>query len=278
MAVDPDSGNFACLFCDGRDQRRLAAYDAPPEGETEFGIGDYRRVMWQCGGCGHIVNRCNFDLPESFYAEEYVAATYGTAMRARYDKIMGLPATRSDNRQRADRINRFLTRFRPGLERRLLDIGSGLGVFPAVMQELGWTATANDPSPDGCRMIAELTGAATLPGDFMTLASEERFALVALNKVLEHVPFPVQMLQRAGSFLTAGGIVYIELPDGEAAIHDSPDREEFFVEHLDIYSMASMLLLVHQAGLRAIEAVRLREPSSKYTLCAFLELPSPGGA
>ena len=67
------------------------------------------------------------------------------------------------------------------------------------------------------------------------------------------------------------GFVYIELPDGEAAAREEGfGREEFFVEHFHVFSVASIARLAEHAGFEARVIERLREPSSKYTLRAFL--------
>lgn len=50
----------------------------------------------------------------------------------------------------------------------------------------------------------------------------------------------------------------------------SSDRQEFFIVHLHIFSMASLALMIDRAGFRALRIERLREPSGKYTLWAFL--------
>ena len=56
------------------------------------------------------------------------------------------------------------------------------------------------------------------------------------------------MLARARSFVAEGGVVYVEVPDGEARGRDGPGREEFFVEHLHVFSAASLALLADRAG------------------------------
>lgn len=257
-----------CALCGGARHRHLVDYDRPPPGETDFAIANYRRSMWQCETCGHIVNRHGFDLAKALYEGAYGQATYGDRMRAAFARIMALPPEKSDNRQRVARITAFAAA--AGMTgRRLLDVGSGLGVFPAVMRASGWTCAALDPDPRATAMIAELAQVETLCGDFMKLVPDRRFDLVAFNKVIEHVVDMTAMLARARDWLASGGIVYAELPDGEAAILDSPDREEFFVEHYSAFSTASAALLARQAGLAVQLVERVREPSSKYTLRLF---------
>ena len=77
------------------------------------------------------------------------------------------------------------------------------------------------------------------------------------------------MLSRAKKHLTEHGLVYIELPDGTAALKDSIFREEFFIEHYHAFSMSSISLLIEKSGLVPLDINRVREPSGKYTLRAF---------
>lgn len=260
-----------CRFCGGA-HRLIAGYDAPPDGETDFGITPYRRTLWQCERCGHVINLHGFDLEATLYQGAYAEATYGEKMRVTFAKIMALPPERSDNRQRVARMNSFAADRGWDRTRSCLDVGSGLGVFPAAMRQSGWSCVALDPDQQASTMIRELAGVDTLTGDFMTVEDSRRFDLVSFNKVLEHVRDPVAMLTRTTVFLTERGAVYIELPDGEAALADAgPDREEFFVEHFDAYSAASLALLIRAAGFDTISIERIREPSGKYTLRGFAQ-------
>lgn len=260
-----------CDLCGSNRSALIAAFDRRPAGETDFAIQGYRRELWRCEGCGHFSNHRSFDL-EGLYEGAYSQATYGERLRANFEKIMALPPERSDNRQRARFVDDYFAEPGRPAGRDLVDIGSGLGVFPAVMVERGWRCLAIDPDPAAARQARELGGAEALAGDFLRLEPPRRFTLASLNKVLEHVPDMVGMLQRARRWLAEDGLVYLELPDGEAAIED-PDgagREEFFVEHYCAFSAASYALLALRAGLRVHRLDRVREPSGKYTLRGFV--------
>jgi SAM-dependent methyltransferase len=256
----------ACPLCGAGGLEEAFAYDAPPDGETRFDLGgqSYRRRYLRCPRCGHYVSDHELDLT-ALYEGDYMDATYaGERLRATYDRIMGLPPERSDN---VARVARVTGRLAPGS---VLDVGSGLGVFPARMKEAGWRATALDPDTRAVDHARAHVGVDAVQADFMTAPELGRHDLVTLNKVLEHVADPVAMLERAHAALANGGTVYVELPDGEGAAADGPGREEFFIEHLHVFSMASMCLLAARAGFAVQLAERLREPSDKYTLYAFL--------
>lgn len=257
-----------CPMCAAPGMEVRFRYEAPPEGETEFELHGqpYRRDVLECRSCGHFVSRTPLDL-SGLYEGDYMDATYaGDRLRSTFDRIMALPPERSDNSARVGRIVEAL-----GSEGTVLDVGSGLGVFPARMKEAGWRVVALDPDPRAIEHTRSIVEVEAVEADFLTadLNDVGRFDLVTLNKVLEHVPDPVVMLRRASELLAEGGCVYVELPDGEAAAREGAGREEFFVEHLHVFSMASLTLLARHAGLDVVRAERIREPSTKFTLLAF---------
>jgi SAM-dependent methyltransferase len=253
-------------------------YFEPPPGEVRFpfSAGDYRRELFRCSLCRHYVSVHQMDT-SALYSAAYVDATYGNeeGLRRTFERIMALPPERSDNAGRVRRINDFFEGWRreADAERSVLDVGSGLCVFLARMKGTGWRCTALDPDPRAARHARETVGIEAFSADWMGASGVGRYQLIAFNKVLEHVPDPVAMLARSRDHLVPGGVVYIELPDGEAAAPPRGDgfgREEFFIEHHHVFSMASLGLLAERAGLSPVVIERLREPSSKYTLRAFL--------
>jgi len=258
-----------CDLCGFDNWHFLARFDEKPSGETDFGFSPYRRELWRCGGCGHIVNSHKFDMT-TIYEGAYWDSTYASSIKATFDKIMNLPPEKSDNRQRVKAINEFWTSQGRNDFGSLLDIGSGLAVFPAAMQVAGWDVTALDPDARASQFASDVAGVKGLSVDFMTLSNDLQYDLISLNKVLEHVPFMVEMLARTKMFLKPDGFVYIELPDGEGAIEESALREEFFVEHYCAFSMASIEAIIEKSGFEIVQIDRLIEPSSKYTLRAFL--------
>jgi hypothetical protein len=124
----------ACPFCAGS----LALwhrYTAPPEGETPFALEPYDRSLLRCATCGHMVSTVAL---ADLYGGAYMDATYsGDRLERSYERIMALPPERSDNVARVERVVAAA-----GSTGRVLDVGAGLGVFPARMREAGWDVTA----------------------------------------------------------------------------------------------------------------------------------------
>jgi SAM-dependent methyltransferase len=258
----------SCPACGGAELETAFAYDEPPPGETDFGLSadEYRREYLRCESCGHWTARLSVDV-ERLYSGGYVDATYAAGLANAYQRIMSLPPEGSDNVQRVRRIVERL-----GTSGRVLDVGSGLAVFPARMSEMGWEVTALDPDPRAVEHARSVAGVQATCADFFEADGLGRFDLITLNKVLEHVSDPVAMLAHAGRFMEEDGTVYVEVPDAEGAARDpdGPNREEFFIEHLHVFSMESLGLVAERTGFRVDGSERLREPSGKYTLVAFL--------
>lgn len=250
-------------------------YDAPPAGETRFHLGGqvYSRAYWRCGLCGHEFSDHDLNL-SGLYSGEYVEQTYGDRMRATFDSILSLPQERSDNSGRVRRVLDFAGKyFPPGYCPRLLDVGSGLGVFPFRMKEAGWNCTALDPDPQAGKHLSDVVKVRTLIGDFFDVRPEDLglFDFITLNKVIEHVEDPVAMLSKAANLLDPNGVVYVEVPSVAAAV-DGPGREEYFIEHHHVFSPASLAMVLERAGLVMLSLEQLREPSGKYTLTTFANL------
>jgi len=261
-----------CPFCQRSRFDSVHVYTSRPEGETCFGWDDsYRRELFQCEGCRHYFSVMPVDL-EAIYAAGYVDATYDeSGLKAAFQRLVSLPADRSDNQGRVRAVDEFARIWLGGVKRRLLDVGSGLCIFPFGMKAVGWDCTAVDPDLRAVQHAREVCGVESICANFMQWdARGQAYDLVTFNKVLEHVADPIAMLAHSRSFLSETGFVYVEVPDGLAAIQDGPGREEFFIEHHHVFSQRSAELLADHAGFRVLKAQRLREPSGKYTLRVFM--------
>jgi 2-polyprenyl-3-methyl-5-hydroxy-6-metoxy-1,4-benzoquinol methylase len=263
----------------GNEKSSLAfEYDAPPAGEIRFKFSsgeNYFRQIFQCNVCGHFQSVHNMK-GRDLYSGEYVDATYGdlSAIQKNFERITNLNPSQSDNVGRVRRVNEFASQYfkaPPSKSLKVLDVGSGLGVFVHRMNEAGWDCTALDPDKRAAGFVKEELGIRAICEDFFETKAAQTYNLVSFNKVLEHVLDPVHMLRKAHDFLVPGGLVYVELPDGEMACNDGKGREEFFIEHPHIFSMASLAILATKAGFVVDTIERLREPSTKYTLRAFLK-------
>ena len=261
---------MTCPICGATGAPVVATYDAPPEGETRFDLEPYARAYRRCPACGHVFGETSMDL-SALYEGDYVDATYGgEKMRRTFERIMALPPAQSDNAGRVARIEESLG---PAAGRSVLDVGSGLAVFPARMKEHGWQVTALDPDPRAAGWARDTVGVAAVEGDFRSVTDLAPHDLVTFNKVLEHVEDPVEMLALSKRLVAPGGAVYVEVPDADGAAADPAGyagREEFFIEHLHVFTAESTRRTAERAGFTTERAEAIVEPSGKYTVWALL--------
>ncbi len=269
------NSNPVCI-CGNKTFSRIFVYTEPPEEEVRFEsvqYDNYYREVLKCDFCGHFISSFQMDL-KSLYTGDYVASNYKDVegIHENFKKIISLDPVESDNTYRTARINGFAKKhFSKGMEgRTLLDIGSGLGVFPHVMKQSGWVCTALDPDHNAVKHLEEFVGVQALQGELLTISALGTFDVITFNKVLEHVDDPIKMLKESKQYLKHDGFIYVEVPDGEAAVADGPEREEFFIDHLHVFSATSLSLLVSKSEFELKCMERLQEPSSKYTLFTFL--------
>lgn len=266
-----------CL-CGSEDFSQVFSYDRPPDGEIRFtfsGGRDYFREVLRCTLCGHFISVHAMNDHE-LYKEDYVTSTYKEGgIRRAFDRINSLDPLHSDNVGRVALIMQFATRWFKWNEcskgrGTVLDIGSGICVFLYRMKQEGWQCTALDPDFRAAQHARDVVRINAICADFMNNPDLGRFNLVTLNKVLEHARSPLEMLTKVHCYIETGGLVYVELPDGEMAVHDGKGREEFFIDHHHIFSFASFAIMTKRADFMIAHMERLREPSGKYTLRAFL--------
>jgi hypothetical protein len=138
-----------------------------------------------------------------------------------------------------------------------------------IKKVTGWSCTALDPDPRSCDHAISVVGVEAIRGNLLDIKPNSKYNIVTLNKVIEHSKYPIKMLEKAREFLDENGLMYIEVPDAESALRDSPNREEFTIDHPHVFSASSLALCIERAGLKLISIERVIEPSSKYTLRAF---------
>lgn len=253
-------------ICKAKELSLVHEYKTAPVGETHFPfIKTYQRRLMRCIRCGHLLNQHDYNF-EDLYNGDYVSASYQGDIAANFEKIMALPVDKSDNVGRVAYIIDFCKRYFGSVTPHVLDVGSGTCVFLyKLFQETSWPCLALDPDPKQAQH-ARNVGIQAVQSDIFFYNPTQRYDLITLNKVIEHVEDPSTMLAHAAGLLTAKGLLYIEVPDGPEALKDSPYREEFFIEHYHAFSVSSIVHLVESLNMRVLNLERIKEPSSKYTL------------
>ena len=98
---------------------------------------------------------------------------------------------------------------------RILDVGGGTGDIAArLVEAAGPSASAVVVDIDAESIeLARRRGLGGFVGRFEDFASEERFDVILMLNLIEHVADPAGMLARARELLSPGGIVWLQTPN-----------------------------------------------------------------
>lgn len=271
----------ACAVCGGRLARVLLRITEPDRFERHVGIAaaGYARSWVECGACGAATN---VQAPENRARLETLAAGYyevdlaGSSIGEKFAKVMALPPERSDNAQRVARVAAFAESRLPGeiSAPRVLDIGAGTGVFLArFLARAGgraWQGTAVEPDPIAAAHLRGLRRFEVIEGLYAPGPGLAGYHLVTLNKVVEHLPRPLELVRGAAQALEPRhGLLYLELPDKRTVFERPPSDNILGALHCHLYDAASIAALLGRAGLATLKTERLHEPSGKISVAAF---------
>ena len=273
-----------CCLCGAKLSRIVVELSKPDKYERAAGITEnaYRRQWVECPDCGalsdlHLSPQAHKldNWATNYYEIEEAAET----LREKFRRIMALPAAGSDNRQRVERVHRFVDAWQKitGIvvpTRRVVDIGSGMGVFlAAFLEKHGWHGLAIEPSPSACKHLTDLNMFEVKQGLFSAASNITGADLITFNKVVEHIRHPQQVLRDATTAVAPHGILYVEVPHKLSAVCHPPEHFILGALHHHLYSQTALTRLLERAGWEPIETGTVFEPSGKISVFSFACLP-----
>jgi SAM-dependent methyltransferase len=279
-----------CPLCGASLLGALLTIVEPDRFETALGFkrDGYRRNWRACSTCLAAINEHLDGNAERLrdIAKNYYEIDLGGGIEAKYRKVMALPESQSDNAGRADRIlHKILTlRDAQGISRtaplKTVDVVAGTGVFLSQLKQLcdqagiGLDAVAIEPDPIAAAHLRQLglmrVEETVLDENF----ANGEFDLVTFNKVLEHIEYPVSVLEQGLRIMNRDtGLLYAEVPDIKT-IDQRPSTDNILgALHHHLYQLSSLDLLLNRAGLTSLEIQRIVEPSTKLTVFGFAIAP-----
>jgi len=252
--------------CKIKNFRKFFEYKTKPITEKNYNIkGKYRRSFYECPSCNHFFAFHNFKTG-NLYDKDYLNLTYKNekGISKRFNQIVNLPINKSDNKNRALRVNSFIKKGSS-----ILDVGCGTGVFLYEIKKKGHEVIGLDLD-ERYKNFLKKKNIKVIAKKLSKFSTKKRFDFISFNKVLEHVSDPLQSLKESKRLLKQDGIIYIEVPDVMAKLKGK-FAGEFCLDHLQIFSIRSLDNLIRSAGLLTVKIKRIIEPSNKYTIYGFFK-------
>lgn len=209
-----------------------------------------------CRSCGfkHIVPIPTVDQLEKQYRHEYYVK----------EKPLYVHRTKEDSdwwslvySWRYD----FFEKHLPEGMRRILDVGSGPGLFLFHGKERGWQTCGIEPSVQAAKHSQSL--GLHVVTDFLTEETARdlgKFDVIHLSLVLEHIPDPTRFLALIRSMINPGGIVCVVAPNDynpfQLALRKARDYTHWWVSpphHINYFDFKSLGRLFRKCGLSVLE-------------------------
>ncbi len=117
----------------------------------------------------------------------------------------------AENRARQQKLLKELAAYTGG--RRLLDVGCGDGQLLETAGDQGWDALGIDLSESAISCCHRRGLPASRTDFFDDSLDAQRFDVIVMSELIEHVPSPQRFLKRAETLLDHGGVVYLTTPN-----------------------------------------------------------------
>ena len=193
-----------CLLCGGKrreilyQEKRLLKEKITPKEVLctgERGTPGRHAKIWQCLSCGLI-----FQDP-SFSEDELEKAYLNGGEDERY--FGEFKQRKNLFRRSLDQIEKYKK-----VRGKLLDVGSGAGLFVWVAKESGWEASGLEPSSWAVNKAKRHFGVKVERGLFENFKAEpESFEMITMWDVLEHFINPLEALLKARELLRKDGLL-----------------------------------------------------------------------
>ena len=134
---------------------------------------------------------------------------------------------------------------------KFLDIGCGAGFYLNLLKQKGLYCEGVERSNMMCEMINNHYKIKCTNTSFEELNVENKFDVVSIITVLEHLYDPKKCIQKIRNLMTENGYLFIEIPDTEFPRSDIlPDYLAF--EHIHHWTKNSISNLLHLSGLQIV--------------------------
>ena len=243
-----------CSLCECSVLEFSHSCDKPDKYEKWMGITDIKREWLHCPRCGlwHQIRNYPLSELEEIYEEGYRDADFrGESIKQAFDRIMAIKDSENDIRVRWV----LKTALAP---RTLLDIGSGIGVFPYAMKEKGIHAWCTEENLHSLGFINSL-GLTCVKG----IPYYAKFEMVSIVHVLEHIQDPVSFLKDLHKVLQINGKLFIEVPDAEAFDWLDIDHDDFNSCHTHSYNVSTLYGILKKSGYDVTDMHRQFYPERK---------------
>lgn len=208
-------------------------------------------IVYACMSC-RVLFTYPFPEPDILYSKYYKSENYLSHNKKTSDLFSKL--YRIVQRINIRKKLRLLEDINQSREKKILEVGAGIGDFLAACRNQGWKCFGIEPS-DQARQVAKEFNKLDLL-DSINKVGEMGFSIITLWHVLEHVPDLNETLQKLKSYLADNGRLIIAVPNHNS--FDAKHYKQFWAgydvpRHLYHFNKKSLTSIMQSNGFRLIK-------------------------
>jgi SAM-dependent methyltransferase len=241
-------------------------------------------AIYKCHGCGS-----GFVYPIPTQLE--LSAYYNGELSAREAKLRGMPSNERLTellREEVKYPNSSLDAARIAAALRLmcagnqaLDVGAGYGFYTQALMRNGFNVEAIEPSKSSRELFVLMNGFEPKDRFFnqsYAASSAERYDVIILSQVFEHLPMDQEPVRYIKDILTEGGICAVAVPHFGSLISKIQGKNDMFLippEHINFLTIRGLRTLFEAAGFECIQVETISRYDCRKLYRRFSRLSAP---
>jgi 2-polyprenyl-3-methyl-5-hydroxy-6-metoxy-1,4-benzoquinol methylase len=205
----------------------------------------------RCSGCGFVsadMNLSDEEIRELYGWKYFHGAEYANYLQEKDSLLL--------NFQR--KLNTLLKYVDDPEHKALFEVGCAYGFFLELARRTFSRASGIDISTEAVTHARDVLGVNAGPGDFLSAPLEDRYDVVCMWDVIEHLSRPDLFLERIASLLVPGGILALTTGDIDsmnARIRGARWRLIHPPTHLHYFSQRTLQTLLARFGLQVVSLI-----------------------
>ncbi len=200
-----------------------------------------------CDNCGFVYAD---NIPEQGKFDEY----YSEMSKYEFDHKKGIVSDKYFSF--FNRVVEFLDANIDNKGVKILEIGCSTGALLSILQSKGYTNIVGmDPSKTCVEVVRNIYGIDAFVGTISTLNEHEKFDVIIMTAVLEHVVDIDAVMKALRGSLNYDGLLLLEVPDAERFDeYIFTPFQQFSIEHIDYFSEASLRNLLEKYSFKFVDS------------------------
>ncbi|MCQ8103173.1 class I SAM-dependent methyltransferase [Methylomonas sp. SURF-2] len=227
----------------------------------QYTLGETQKLfqIYRCRGCGtgFLNQPPHPQWLQGIYQYSGQALTQAVSLAEVLKREVVFPNCSID----AERVSLLADKFNLSGNQRALDVGSGFGFYTRALRVKGYATVSINPGQYENRVFKAMNGDEPLKMMFEQYQGGQKFGVVVMSQVLEHLLEPDRAVKKVSGLLVNGGIYACAVPNFNSflvKLLGTRDNACLWVpEHVNYFSEKGLRRLLARHGLEIVRVEQI---------------------